>query len=172
MDRLTRDITTTETSFIVYDVMGNPVAQPSGKIRITKTPQYIVSSTLSVAQMTTMLQGTFATVADTTAPNVSIDIAPSGRWAGGAALLKWTGIDDTFVNSPKYNTNVTFAWKLDNDSYPAFSQTNFVRTSIAAGNHTLWIKAQDRDGNVSETSYVFQPGNPSPPSNLRVISAN
>jgi len=157
MDRVTRDVNTTESGFTVYDVMGTPVAQPTGRIRVTKTPQYIVSSNLSVAQMTAMLQGITATVHDTNGPNISIDIAPSGKWAGGPALLKWTGIDDTCVNSAKYTNNITFAWKLDDNAYPNFSQTNFLRTSIPAGNHTLWVKAKDRDGNVSETSYEFEP---------------
>lgn len=156
-DRLTRDITTAETSFKVYDVMGNAVPQPSGRIRVTRTPQYIVSTTLSVAQMTSVLQGAVVTVPDTTPPNVSIDIAPSGQWSGGTALLKWTGIDDTCVNSASYPSNITFAWKLDNQPYPAFGQTNLVQATIAAGNHTLWIKAKDGVGNVSEMSYQFEP---------------
>jgi hypothetical protein len=178
-DRVNRQLAVANTSFQVYDVMGNLLTFPPGKIVISRTPQYIVSTILSGTELQQMLTTAVVTLkSDTTPPNISIDIAPSGTWGGGTALLKWTGIDDTYINSPKYKTNVTFAWKLDNDSYPAFSQTNFVRTTIPAGYHTLWVKARDRDGNVSESSYVFKPGETSatnqavvPPSNLRVISS-
>ncbi len=179
IDRVSRQLTVTNTSFTVYDVMGNPLAFPPGKLVTTRTPQYIVSTTLSANQLEqTLTSASLTTVADTNPPNVSVDIAPSGTWGGGTALLKWTGIDDTYVNSPAYKTNVAFAWKFDNDPYPAFSQTNFVRANVAAGNRTLWIKARDRDGNVSETSYVFAPEEnpivspPARPAGLKATAAN
>jgi hypothetical protein len=173
-DRVNRQLIITNDSFVVYDVMGNPLTFSPGKLTITRTPQYIVSSALSADQLEqTLTTAAVTVIPDTSSPNLSIDIAPTGVWNGGVALLKWTGIDDTYVNSAKYKTNITFAWKLDNDPYPAFSQTNFVRANIAAGGHALWVKAKDRDGNVSEASYIFAPS-PSARavvSNLRVVGA-
>ncbi len=156
-NRVSADVATAETAFTVYDVMGNAATQPSGKIRITKTPQYIVTS-LTVGQITTVLQGSPTSVADTIAPQISVDIAPSGSWAGGEAFLKWSGVDQTYVNSAAHTQYVEFANHFNTDAYGAWSQTNMLRTVLSAGNHVLWVKARDIDGNTQETNYIFSPG--------------
>ncbi len=155
-NRVSTDVSTAETAFMVYDVMGNPITQPSGKVRITKTPQYITTA-LTVGQITTVLQGSPTSVADTVPPQISVDIAPGGTWSGGEAFIKWSGIDAQYVNSAVHTQYVTFANRFDSDSYGMFSQTNMLRPVLSSGNHTLWVKAMDVDGNIQETNYVFSP---------------
>ena len=179
-DRLNRRLTVSDSSLVLFDCMGNRVPTSGNTFVIHRMPQYLVSNQLSPGQLRNVLSSaTATTINDQTPPNVSVDIAPCGPWKGGSALLKWSGNDLRWWNDSTSKNNVRFAWKLNNNAYSALSQRTSVRTSIPAGNHILWVKAVDKDGNEAETSYEFvpsasgsKPAPPSPPSNLRKVAAN
>ena len=108
------------------------------------------------ATITAALQGSAATVADTNAPNISVNWAPSGSgWPGGTARINFLGRDREVINSTTYPANIVYAWKTNSGSYTAFSATNYIEVSLPSGDNTLWVKAADRAGNIAETSYRF-----------------
>lgn len=179
-DRLYRRVTVADSSLVLFDCMGNRIPINGNQFVVHRMPQYLVSNKLSPSQFRNVLStATAVTLSDQSPPNISVDIAPCGSWGGGSALLKWSANDLRWWNDSTSKNNVRFAWRLDNNPYSAWSQRTSVRTSVPAGDHVLWVKAVDKDGNEAETRYDFvptvsgsRPGPPSPPSNLRKIAAN
>lgn len=163
MDRIIRTLTLTNTDFALYDVMGRPL-ETSSSLRIFRMPQYLVTDTMTMAQLSnTIKYATMATNANTTAPYLTIDIAPTSEWAGGLTLIKWSANSIRWYNDSQNRTNIVFRWKLNEDAYTAYSQTNGLYVDIAAGNHTLYVEAIDREGNSSVESFAFDPEFPDPP---------
>jgi hypothetical protein len=159
-DRVNRTLTLTNATLGLLDAMGNIVQTNLGTARVSRFPQYFVSSSLSLVQLSnTLASATVASAADILAPKVSFDIAPSGNWSGAtnAALVKWTALDDTSTAwTPTSATNVVYKWKLDAGSYSPYSQSNHVWFSnLASGNHTVYVTAADAAGNAAEYNYVF-----------------
>jgi len=160
-DRVNRSLSLGSSAFGVLDAMGNSIQTNLAVARICRVPEYFVSSSLTLAQLSnTLASATVASAADVLAPRTSFDIAPSGNWSGAtnAALVKWTSLDDTSTAwPPNANaTNVSYKWKLDGGSYSPYSQSNHVWFSnLSAGNHTVYVTATDATGNAAETSYTF-----------------
>lgn len=149
-------LATAQTGFTVYDVMGNEMVNPPGKIRIGRSPIYIASSTLTVGQITDMMEDSVVSeFVDIHPQNLSIDIAPSGLWGGGDATFKWGATDKTRTNSTAHTNVVEFRSKLDAGAWSAWGQIHYLTTSVAAGNHTLAVQSRDTDGNISEAIHVF-----------------
>jgi hypothetical protein len=166
-DRTLKTVTLTNTTGIgIVDVMGNQVASNTATFTITRTPQYLVSATLSIAQLSNDLrQATVATLADTLAPAVAIDVAPSGSWDGNASptLFKWSAVDTKVIpwTTLGPDSNLLYKWKLDAGTYTAFSQSNHVwLSSIPIGNHAFYVTAIDAAGNSAEVAYIFDPSIP------------
>lgn len=160
----------------VLDCMGNTLGTNTTNVLVQRTPIYLVSSSLTVQVLSNTLK--YAVVIatnDSVAPQVSIDIAPTGPWDGSTnqALFKWSGLDDTVVQYPGSDTttNVLFSYKLNGSSYSTPSQSNHVWLDhIPSGTNTFWVKAWDKSGNENEVSYDFVPIlAPDPPANLHVI---
>lgn len=160
----------------VLDCMGNTLGTNTTNVLVQRTPIYLVSSSLTVQVLSNTLKYAIVTATnDAVAPQVSIDIAPTGEWDGNTnrTLFKWSGLDDTVVQFPGSTdrTNVVFSWKLNGGTYTTPSQSNHVWLDhIPAGNNTFWVKAWDRSGNANEVNYDFVPIVPNdPPANLHVI---
>lgn len=173
-DRTNRTLTMSNSFFEVLDCMGNQIQTNTALVRVGPMPIYIRSGTLSLTQLSNTVAFSAGTnVADNLAPRLSFDVAPSGLWNGDTnlTLIKWTGIDDTWVAWATNNvsaptaTNVVFKWKLDGGTYTSYNQSNHVWLSnLSSGNHTILVTASDRNGNAQEYSYIFEP----PPSALLV----
>lgn len=160
-DRRNRTLTLTNSNYELLDMFGNQLTTNSLTAHIYRVPQYFRSGTLTLAQLSnTLAQASSVNVADTVAPNISIDIAPIGPWSGDTNLVifKWSAIDDTYTawQSDVSNTNVMSKWKLDGGSYSVFSPSNHVLyPNLSAGNHTLYVSAIDIAGNQREVAYSF-----------------
>jgi hypothetical protein len=168
-DRTLKSLTLTNTTGVgIVDVMGNQVATNTAVFTITRTPQYLISSSLSFAQLSNdVKQASIATVTDTVAPTIAFDVAPSGPWSGDAnpTLIKWSACDTKIIpwTTTATATNIVYKWHFDSDSYTAYSPSNHVWISnLAGGNHTFYVTAMDNVGNSAEYSYVFNPTVPSP----------
>lgn len=169
IDRTNRTVTLTNGAFAVFDCYGNLNQTNSTTVPVTRVPQYIVSGTLSLTQLSnTWRTASVDLVADVLPPLVSIDIAPTGLWSGDTnrVLFKWTALDDTAVAWPsnivtlstQNKTNVVYKWKLNSGSYTDYSQSNHIWLSnIPAGNNTFYVTASDKFGNAAEASYEFSP---------------
>ena len=153
-------LTVTNSAFALHDAMGNQSQTNTGTAKIMRFPQYLVSSTMTLSQLSnTVKYASVAASADTLPPQISFDIAPSGLWTGGdAPLVKWTALDDvsTAWQSNWTSTNVLYKWKLDGGSYSTYSQSNHVWLSgLANGDHTVYVTAKDLAGNDGEAVYRF-----------------
>src|SRR6185369_834663 len=167
-DRTNRIVTVTNSGFTVYDAMGNQVQTGLTTAKVTRFPQYFVSTTLTQAQLSnTLANAAVVGTADVLPPKISFDIAPSGIWDGAtnAQFVKWTALDDTWTawNTAATATNVLYKWKLDAGSYSTYSQSNHVWLSnLSSGNHTVSVTAIDASGNNTESVYYFFATNSSP----------
>jgi hypothetical protein len=160
-DRTNRTLTLSSSAYALYDCMGNLLQTNVAAAKINRFPHYFVSgSHTAVALSNIMATASVVVSTDVTPPQISMDIAPSGTWTGGDALFKWTALDDTWTawTTAGTATNVLYKWKLNNEAYNTYSQTNHVwLTNLVAGNHTLWVSAMDAAQNTNEISYTFSP---------------
>lgn len=160
-DRSMITLTTTNANIALYDCMGNMIQTNSTSLLINRTPRYLVSGSLTQSQLSnTVKYATSAATLDTVPPNVSFDIAPSGNWDGSTTfkLAKWSGHDENKLlwTTAGPATNIVYKWHLDGDAYTAYSASNHAwLPTLANGNHTLYVTAQDSIGNNSEFSYAF-----------------
>ncbi len=160
-DRSLQTLTLTNANVALYDCMGNLIQTGSVTIPLNRTPRYIVFASLTQSQASnTVKYASVASATDTTAPNVSVDIAPSGNWDGTSMLrlAKWTVNDENKLLWPATgpHTNLVSKWHLDSDSYTAYSASNHGwLPAMANGNHTLYVTALDSAGNSREVSYSF-----------------
>lgn len=180
-DRTLRTLTLTNSNVGVVDYMGNVIQTNSATIPVGRSVRYILSSTLNEGQLRqTFTNATVATATDTEAPKVAFYIAPTGNYTTGdpMTLCRWDSVDNRRVNYSGVTaerTNVVYKWKLDSGAYSAFSASNHVwlPTSMANGNHVLYVTAQDAGVNSAEYTYEFapEPTAPLPPGVTKVIRA-
>jgi uncharacterized protein (DUF2345 family) len=86
---------------------------------------------------------------DTTPPNTSITIGPTGTITVNNATFNWTGSDN--VTAP---ANLLYAYRLDpiEPVFSAFASTTTKSYSnLANGNYTFYAKARDQAGNEDPT---------------------
>jgi hypothetical protein len=164
-DRKIRTFTLTNTTGIgICDIMGNQIATNINVFTITRDPQYLVSSTLTIAQLSNdVKQATIsAPLPDTLPPVVSFDIVPSGLWNGDTNefMIKWSVLDRDECNwyaAPNIDMIQT-KYKFDSDAYSSYdARTHVFISGLAAGNHTLYVTAKDTNSNTAEYSYTFDP---------------
>lgn len=160
-DNLQRTITMGGSAeFAVYDHHGNRLQTNVSTVLLNKTPRYLVSSTIATNTLKdSFVAASVATTADTTAPYLTIDIAPTGDYDGGFHLAHWYAVDNVLVpydGNVNQATNIVYKWKLDGGSYSAYSQSNHVwLDGLSTGGHTLYVTALDTNGNSREVSYAF-----------------
>jgi hypothetical protein len=160
-NRQYRTLTCTNGEFAVYDSFGNLIQTNETEVTLGRLPRYLVSSTLTLEDMTNIVK--FASVAspgDTLAPNISIDIAPSGEWAedGRLRLVKFTALDErnTATANADTATNVVYSAWIDSTALLANSQSNHLwLPTLSEGNHKLTVAAMDASGNSSTNVYYF-----------------
>jgi hypothetical protein len=177
-DRTFKNLTVTNSAFALYNVMGNQLVTNQSTVLITRTPQYLVSGTLSIAALSnTVKNASVATATFTTPPALSFDVAPSGGWQGTSplTLVKWSGVSQKWLPwTGTTATNLQYKWKLDAGAYSSLSQSNHVwLSSLSQGNHTIYVTAQDGDLNSAEYSYRFDNTTNSTPlrvTNVRVTT--
>lgn len=180
-DRALRTLTLTNSNWGLLDYMGNVIQTNSLTLPITRSLRYMVSSLVTEAQFRQMVaNATVAPGVDNQAPKVVFYIAPTGNYVTGdpMTLCRWDSVDNfrfNYSGVAAERTNVVYKWKLDSGSYSAFSASNHVwlSSSMANGNHVLYVTAQDAGGNSAEYTYEFapEPSPPLPPGSTKVIRA-
>jgi hypothetical protein len=147
--------TVSDSSFTVYDLMGNVVQANQPTVTISKIPRYWVSNTLTPAQMHTLFAtATIAQAPDTTPPAISIDVSPHGLTPIRDLPLRfrWTVVDDLSVNTDENPSVVSTRYRLNGltDWSNWGPRRAFELPSIPPGTSFLEIQARDAAGNLSE----------------------
>jgi hypothetical protein len=158
--RTNYSLSLSNSSFAIYDMMGNLTASNQNPIVLGRWPQYFVTDYLTMDQFTnTVKYGTATLATDTTAPEISIDIAPTADWSDGQlALLKWTAIDNFYHNwnAAGAETNILFGLELDSTVLLSGSQSNhYWLSGVSGGNHKITVTATDGAQNTTTNTYWF-----------------
>ncbi len=168
-------LTVTNGAFEQLDFMRNRIRTNSLTFNVGRSVTFLRSGTLTYAQMkATIENATVVTNADTTAPGLSIDVAPTGwttAWGtSGSNDFKALALDDSVMtwasSGTSSNVQVQYCWSVDGGSnFSPWSPTNhFSYSWPVAGNYNVIWKAKDAAGNVS-TKTTANFGDLSPPPN-------
>lgn len=95
---------------------------------------------------------------DTIAPSVTITAPAAGSSVGSTVTVAWTGSDSTSGIAAYYVRTDGGPWTA-----LASSATSYILSGLAAGSHTVSVRAVDAAGNTAEASATFnvQTGLPS-----------
>lgn len=161
--------TITNGSFAVFDLMGNLVTTNDTTAPVGRIPTYWVSDTLSSNQLAdNFTSASIAGAANTTAPNVSIDLTAHGIPDGRQLPLQfsWTAVDDNENNEAEYRyedassrvtTRYRFPGLTDWSDWSGKPETTLSSVPIQT---YIEIQAMDADGNTSESFYGPSFGTP------------
>jgi hypothetical protein len=148
----TNRIATVTNSFIgQFDQFGNLITTNDTTLAINKHPWAWFSSVLTTNQMAaTFTNSALAGAPDTSAPNVSIDTSPTGDISSTniPVVLWWTAIDDTYRQTPFYQSNVLTRFKLTgaDADWSAWAPERFsARTNLGRGTYQLLVQAKDKE---------------------------
>ncbi|HZV34029.1 MAG TPA: CARDB domain-containing protein, partial [Verrucomicrobiae bacterium] len=110
---------------------------------------YRVHSKDAVGNEAISADATLTTLADTVPPHTFLTSGPSqnGTACSLPVIFIWSATDNV---TPA--TNMLYAYRLDGGSYSVFSNwTSVSYTSLADGNHSFQVAAQDQAGNIDPT---------------------
>jgi len=145
-------VTLPATNFAVFDNYGLQIQTNVGAVTLGRNPVYIVSTTLGTNAMATNYAGASVTsVADTTAPVVSLDIVETGNVTEGKLPLfwRWTAVDSRWVNTVKYQNSVITRWRIDgltDWSDWSMRRRNSLDALPAPGIYSFTVEAKDLFG--------------------------
>lgn len=94
-DNIERTFTVSDARIGVFDIHGNLIQTNSAVFRIGRTPEFIVSGTITTAGLRSIIENALvATVTDTQGPNITIDVSPIGAIpVGSTNFFKWSQLD-------------------------------------------------------------------------------
>lgn len=158
VDNLLRTITVTNGAFALYDHWANKLQTNVTTVELTRTPRIWVSNTLATNQIRdTYIHADIVSTNLAGAPQVVIDIAPTGSYAtGDYNLAKWSTISPQFVPydaTASERTNIVYRWNIDGGSWSAYSQSNHTWLDLDEGDFTLTVQAVDQNGESTTTTY-------------------
>lgn len=154
-DWLERTLTTGDGRFGVFDCMGNLVQTNSVSFRIGRTPVFVVSGSLTTAQLSNAIMVAAVTnVVDVTGPNISIDVSPIGMIpVGQTNLFKWTATDRNKqpwgINdwpADRSDTNIMSRIKFAAaDSWIDVGQSNhfYKAFTVAGATNRIFVESKD-----------------------------
>jgi hypothetical protein len=159
-DYTNRYITLNQTAFTQYDTEGNLVSRSDlSRVYLNRRPTWLKTTALTTNQFITAFTGaTATTTSDTTAPNLSIDITPSGVVSTNESTVffKWFPQDDTYMPDDSTPTNVVCRYKLvghDGDWSSWSQETIALYQGLSlSGSYHLEVEARDVAGNTSSAS--------------------
>jgi hypothetical protein len=188
LDRTNRSLmlNLSASSYKVYDLMGNPISISNGTIPYGGTPVYIEGIGISVATLRSAVQGgTVAVELDTTPPNLSLVVHPTGPTQENPVKFRWLAIDETSTTSfgpPKETSSpsdgdpqaIQYSYYLQgyDTNWSPWSVVTFVDYyQIPAGSYDFQLKVRDAAGNISSTNhFALVVGEPLPkPLTLRPL---
>ncbi|GEM_PF-2230888 len=151
-DRLNHELTLS-ADVIVSDFMGN-AGHPTNRIAFGRFPVYVQgAATTADALRAAIVEGRVTDVADTLAPNLSLDEFPTGPISQPDVALRWTAIDETSIPCPTEPNAVTYSCRLEgrDADWSAWTPGTEARYSqLTAGNYVFQVQAKDAAGNLSE----------------------
>lgn len=156
-DYVERTITPTNSSFGLFDVMGNSLGTNLATFRIGQIPVFLVSGTLSAAQLkATIEQASIATVTDLMGPSISIDASPIGTITAGLTnFFKWTLTDwnkqvwsiGSYGND--HTNNLSRVKFQSADAWINVGQSNHYWKAFTSGTYNLIVEGKDFYNNTN-----------------------
>jgi hypothetical protein len=160
-DRVNRSLTINlnAASYKVYDLMGNPLPIANGIIPYGATPVYVEGQEISVATLQAAVQaGTVTAQPDTTAPNLSLVVFPTGPTQDNPIKFRWLAIDETSSNTlggePPQVIQYSYYLQGYDAGWSAWSAGTFVDYQVPPGSYDFQVRARDAAGNISSTNRV------------------
>lgn len=161
-DYMPRQMTFTLSDFIVLDTEGNQVSKPTANsINVGRRPSYIISTTITTNQLSSMFStASLTTIVNTIPPNLSIDVSPKGQISSDENLIfRYIAISPyripNVVNSVNA-TNIMYSTKLngyDSDFGNWTQETfNMFSASILATNVTYSLSVRVIDQDLNSTT--------------------
>lgn len=167
-DRTNRTLTCSSSPGALYDTMGNLISTNSLTVPLTRSIRYLVSGTLSYAQMTNLIMSaSVATNLDVIAPGLTVDLSPVGEtiaWGvTGTNAFKATALDESVVQYgggptqnpppviPSNQTNVQYRWSFNaGTTWSPWGATNhFYKSFDGPGQYAVTWQAKDSANNTS-----------------------
>jgi hypothetical protein len=141
-------------SLTVYDSMGNKVGLAGNRIVYGRRPVYVTAKGVSAKRLRAAFRGFVKPMADTAAPNVTIDRGPRGPVSAHSVQLRWSAADDNDTPSQLQPNAITYSYRLsrprDEGEWSAWSAGNSVEyVDLAPGEHIFAVRARDTAGNAS-----------------------
>jgi hypothetical protein len=169
------------SSYKVYDLMGNTLNIVNGTIPYGAAPVYVEGQGIAVATLQGAVQGgTVAARADTTPPNLSLVVFPTGPTHDNPVKFRWIAVDDTSNNSLENNLEtqvhqlIQYSYYLQGSDagWSGWSPKTFVDYSqLSVGSYDFQVRARDAAGNISVTNhFALIVGQPPPGPVLASIS--
>lgn len=180
-DRINRSVALSlePSLYQVYDLMGNPIVLTNGEIPYNSKPVYIEGEGISVAALQAAVQsGVVTTRADTTPPNLSLAVFPTGPTEANPVKLRWLAGDDTSSPWAGDSDALQYSYLLEghDTTWSPWSALTFVDYfDLPSGIYDFQVKARDAAGNESPVSHVtvqVDNGAPSSPPSLSVSLSN
>lgn len=137
-------------AFGVVDALGNEIQTNSATLQLGRRPVYILSSELSVEQLSeAFLSATVSIIPDTEAPYASFGIVPHGQMGDGPYEARWTSCDDIWASDYQYPDGLTTRWRVDGKQWTEWSSAVDGRVdSLGPGIYQWELEVKDLAGNV------------------------
>lgn len=153
-----------------YDQFGNTLTG-TNQVWTWQKPVWLFDSVLTPAEVAAQIVLATNSTPDSLAPVTRLEIYPANGTSEGAFRFRWTARDDvgTMTYGAAASTNdIEFAWYLSpgESDYGDYSTTNwadYTLTEALAASGTLYIRAKDPIGNVSESEYSWPLTEPADP---------
>lgn len=160
-DNLERTLTVSDARIGVFDIMGNQLQTNSATFRIGRTPEFLVSGTITTSGFRSIIENALvATVTDTQGPNITIDVSPVGAVPVGTTnFFKWSVLDRNMqpwsigTFSP-HHTNILSRIKFAAaDPWIDVGQSNhFYKAFSVTGTNKIYVEGKDFYNNRTTNS--------------------
>lgn len=158
-DNIERTFTVSDARIGVFDIMGNPIQTNSAVFRIGRTPEFVVSGTITTAGLRSIIENALvATVTDTQGPNITIDASPIGAIpVGSTNFFKWSPLDRNMQpwsigSFSPHHTNILSRIKFSAaDSWIDVGQSNhfYKAFSVVGATNRIFVEAKDFYNNTN-----------------------
>ena len=156
-------VTLTNSAFGLLNLFGATLQTNIAAATITRTPRYLVSSLTTGELASAWSSGSITYAADTSPPNVQIDISPGGAAYSSEVkmplIYRWTSVDSNFVNTVDASQKVQTRWRIPalDTNWSVWSNERLLVTNLPISSGDYAIEVQTKDTASSSTNTATGP---------------